>query len=53
MTDPKPMTNAEKQRALRQRHRDEGRTELRGVYVPTQLHARVKQVITDWLKKHA
>lgn len=53
MTDEKtkPMTTAEKQRALRQRRADEGLTELRGVYAPTDLHAELKQKIAKWLKQ--
>lgn len=50
---PGPMTNAEKQRALRQRRLEEGRTEVRGVYAPTGLHRALKAAMAAWLKKHS
>ncbi|WP_156902036.1 hypothetical protein [Azohydromonas australica] len=54
MDSPKPKptakSNKERQEALRQRREEQGMTELRGLYAPTELHAEIKQRIRHWLK---
>ena len=44
-------TNAEKQAQFRKRQAAEGKTELRGVYVPKDKHNEVKQLIREHLAK--
>ena len=45
------MTSTEKVRALRERRAAAGITELRGTFVPTGLHAEVKDAIAEWLAR--
>lgn len=49
---PKPAakSNKERQEALRKRREEQGMTELRGLYAPTELHGEIKQHIQRWLK---
>jgi len=49
---PKPTAKpgSERIRLLRERRLREGLTELRGVFVPINLHAEAKQVLSKWLK---
>ena len=42
-------TSTEKVRALRERRAAAGLTELRGTFVPTELHAEAKAFIAEWL----
>lgn len=44
------MTQSERNRKLRESRLKEGLSELRGAFVPTELHAQAKQVRCDWLK---
>lgn len=37
-----PQTPAQRKAAERQRHKDAGRTEVRGIYAPQALHAKIK-----------
>jgi hypothetical protein len=46
----RPMTQSERNRKLRESRLKEGLSELRGAFVPTELHAQAKQVRCDWLK---
>lgn len=43
------LTSTEKVRALRERRAAAGLTELRGTFVPTELHADAKRVIAEWM----
>jgi hypothetical protein len=43
-------TSAELQRAYRLRQREAGRSEVRGIYVPPDLHARIKQYAARLLR---
>ena len=45
------MTNAERQRELRQRRKEAGYTEIRGLYAPTEKHAQIKAQIRKELQK--
>ena len=44
------MTQSERNRKLRESRLKEGLSELRGAFVPTELHAQAKRVLSDWLK---
>lgn len=43
------MTQAERNRKLRESRLKEGLSELRGAFVPTELHAQAKRVLAEWL----
>ena len=43
------LTSTEKVRALRERRAAAGLTELRGTFVPTDLHKDAKRLIAEWL----
>lgn len=44
------LTSTEKVRNLRIRRAQEGLTELRGAFVPTELHAEAKRILSAWLE---
>lgn len=43
------LTSTEKVRNLRERRAADGLSELRGVFVPTQIHQEAKRVLREWL----
>ena len=45
-----PQTTKERQESLRARRAIEGMTEVRGIYLPPELHAEVKQIAKKMLK---
>jgi hypothetical protein len=45
------LSNKEKQEAYRARRAMLGMTEVRGIYLPPELHAKLKEVAADLLRK--
>jgi hypothetical protein len=48
---PTPQTNQERQEAFRARNALLGRTEVRGIYLPTDMHAKLKETASRMMKK--
>lgn len=42
-------TNAERQAAYRQRKREQGHPEVRGIYAPAKLHAEIRALIRKFI----
>lgn len=51
MTEPKKTPNARHQSDFRQRHKDEGRTEVRGIYAEPADHPPIKEAATKIIKR--
>ena len=49
---PMPKTSREKQEDFRARNAMLGLTEVRGIYLPPELHSKLKQMAAELLKKH-
>jgi hypothetical protein len=50
MTTTAPKSNAELQRAFRARQREAGNAEVRGLFAPPALHARIKRYALKLLR---